>query len=207
MSIPADKVAAWKIQYGQIFSVQTGGQQYVFRAITQDEWDGVISHKEWSSADAEDYIIGLALLWPEEFNLDSVRPGVVTTVAEEITEVSGFNSVHAVIYALNEARENVQGYLGMAKAFIITAMPAYTWEELNYKTTHQLMELVAGAENILHLRALAMGAEVREPVRLVIKTPEEIEAEMQQRLDEGNATKADPTADKLRMAMAREGLT
>ena len=205
MPIPADKIAAWKIQYDQVFSVQADGTQFVFRAITPEEWEPVTKHKEWSSADAEDYVIGLALLWPEDFDLDSVRPGVITTVAEEITEVSGFNSVHAIIHALNQARQNID-YLVKARACIIAAMPSYTRDELKKKTIHQLMELVAESEEILALKAMAMGAEVREPVRLVIKSPEEIEAEMSERLDEGIATKADPIAEKLRRAAMMEGM-
>lgn len=204
MTIPADKVAAWKVQYGEVFSVQAGGAQYVFRALTIKEWDVVIKHKEWSSADAEDYIIELALLWPENFDLDSVRPGIVTTVAEEITEVSGFNSVYSLIHAMNQAREDLD-YMGMAEAFVIAAMPAYTPDDLGAKTMHQVMRLVAQSEQILKLQAMAMGAEVRTPVHLVIKTPEEIEAEMNEKLDEGNATKKDAIAQKLHQAMEGMG--
>jgi hypothetical protein len=205
MSIPADKVAAWKIQYKRVFSVQAGKGQYAFRALTIHEWEEIVKHAEWSSADAEDHIIDLALLWPEDFDLDSVPPGIVTTVAEEITEVSGFNNVHSVIHALNQAREDLD-YLGMAKAFIIAAMPAYTYDDLGEKTVPDLMELVAASEQILRLQALAMGAEVREPVRLVIRTPEEIEEEMNQKLDEGTAKKNDAIAQKLHQAMMQEGM-
>lgn len=204
--IPSDKVAEWKVQHGRVFSVVAGGEDYAFRAVSEAEYDVVLKHKHWTSADAEDHLVRLALLWPEDFDIDSVRPGIVTTIAEEITEVSGFDSVYAIKAALDDARHDASGYLHMAKAFILSAMPAYKFEDLYDKTVQELMELVAVSEQILNLQALAMGAEVREPVRLIIKTPEEIEEEMNERLDDGIAKKSDPIAQKLMQKAMMEGM-
>lgn len=205
MTIPKDRVAEWKAKYGRVFSVEYRKKDYVFRSLTFaeiDHLDNIAS--SWSSAQAEDHIVQIALLWPEDFDVDKLpasMTGLVTTLAEEINERSGQGTVYPIIQALNEAREERQSFRGIMETFVITTQPKYTVEDLAQMTIYELLDRVALAEEIIYLTQTTQGIPVEHRTRLIIKSPEEIEAENSERIsDGGNATRADPIAQRLMQA-------
>lgn len=195
-----DLATVLKRQYGAVYAIEHGGQDYYFRELTEAEY-----HDCWlgltSSADAEDAVVTAAVVYPEDFDIEEESPGLVSVLAQQIVEVSGFGDVLSVRQRLDIAREEVQIARSMIKVFILAAMPSYTMEDLEQLTMTQLSEKLAMAEEIIYLTQLMNGFEVSDHMRLVLQTEEEIAAQMEAQArtkrDGGNATLADPIAAKL----------
>lgn len=206
--IPKDLIAAWKSKHGRVFVVNNRNVDYVFRALTLEEGSEFERLSAASSTpDLEEWLVKTALLYPEDFDVAGLPPsltGFVTTLSEQIREKSGRGSVYPVLDALNQAREECQTFIGVMKSFIIATQPSYTLEDLNKMTVYDLVERTALAEEIIYVQQTTQGLDIKERTRLTIKTPEEIESEMFERLDDGIATKGDPVAQKL-MAMQQGG--
>lgn len=206
MSPTADEIFQWKKQYGQIFSVGFRGEEYIFRAVTISEYYDLSLHEnDFSSAEAEDAIVKAALLYPQDLDSDLAPAGLVSTLSEEIFNISGFNNAKQAKATIDEFRNTAEDVWTLMKAIIIAAMPAYSEEQLNVLSFEQLAKKVVLAEKILEVQqANRAGAEVK----LEIIDPEEeaAKAEAQHRRElamrkEGQALPHDPIASKLREAL------
>lgn len=198
------RIEEWKLKYDEVFQVQAGDTIFVFRALTFKEFDDMavaVEHK--SVADLEDLIVQRAVLWPENIDWDYKSPGLITSLAEEINSVSCFGSdVSRSKEVLNEWRMKVSGTRGEMMTFVLFALQQYKVEDLEDLTFYQLAKLVAYAEKAIYLRQISEGVEIREPIRLVLYSPEEIEMMNQQKIsDGGTATRGDPIAQRLMEAM------
>lgn len=206
MSPTSDEIFQWKKRHGQIFSVGFRDEEYVFRAVTISEYYDLSLHKnDFSSADTEDAIVKAALLYPQKLDSDSAPAGLVSTLAEEILNISGFNDAKYAKSLVEEYRQNADDVWVLMKAIIIAAMPAYAEEHLDSLSFEQLAKKVVLAEKILELqKASREGAEVK----LEIIDPEEemAKAEAQHRRElamrkDGQALPHDPIASKLRQVL------
>jgi hypothetical protein len=202
---PSELIAEWKREYDEILSVEMGGHFLVYRSISFDELDQITRSvtKDSSSIDIEDDLVKLAVLWPIGFDPNHYKPGLITTLSNKVKESSCLDGeVYHAIDVLNTWRERMDSLRGEAYSFIMFAMAQYKLEDLHNLTFYRLSELVAISEKVIALRQMAEGVETTVPIRLEIWTPEEIEAWSQQKISKhGNATVADPIAQKLLAAM------
>jgi len=151
-----------KKRYKRIYSVEIKNVEYVFRALTFKEFDEIanIYDSESDSAEAEDVIVSLCTVYPYNLNLDRIPAGIITTLAGEILQVSGFlpgdTFTKEVLY---KKREEAKEFRKMMYAFIIAAMPSYKKHELDEFTYEELAELLALAEKVIEVRQAEVGVE------------------------------------------------
>jgi hypothetical protein len=195
-----------KSTYGSVYSVTIKNIEVFFRELTFKEYDEIIYHKELegaSSADLEDLIIEKAIVYPENFELNKIPPGAVTSLAKEILDMSGFASVRQAKYVLEEKRAEVEEVKNLMKAFVLAAMDGYTLDDLENMTYSKLAEKVAIAEKIIDIKQAINGLESTN-IRIKLIDPEEEEekqrisaARHESSKPQGAAKYNDPIAQKL----------
>ena len=202
----SDFVFDLKKKYGNIYTVDVKGNNLIFRELTFTEYDLILylqGLEEYSYADIEDFIIEYAIVYPENFNLEKIPAGLVTNLAQNILELSGFFSVKIAKGILEDKRLQMTEVRNLMKAFVISTMPGYLPEDLDEMTFSQLAEKVALAEKIIELKQSTYEVQ-NNNLKLQLIDPEE-EYEKQQHIKqvydkakpEGAATANDPIAQKL----------
>jgi len=208
MSAPTQsQVDAWKEEYERVYSLSDRGVDYVFRELTCQEYDRIIAYQDANdSASTEEFIVDTGLLWPLGIDVDSIPAGIISGLAEEIFECSGFSSPKRVIEMLNKHRERVAEARGLMKAFILSSMPAYKEEELDALTYDALAAKVALAEKIIEVNQTSVGIENKLTLDLI--DPDEEEQRQKNEAVKhaaqkkpGQAGYNDPVAQKLQQAL------
>ncbi len=199
------EIVELKQRYDEVSELVAGGHCILYRSISFYEFDHIAKSltDQSSSVDVEDDLVKLAVVWPTNFDPDNYKPGLITVLADKIKETSCLDGeVYQAKEVLERWRDRVSGIRGEMYAFILFALTQYKAEDLDKMTFFKLSELVALSEKVIALRQLAEGVEVRVPIRLEIYTPEEMAVLGAQKVsDHGNATVADPIAQKLMEAM------
>jgi len=80
-----------KKKYGPVFSAEIKGQEVLFRELTFSEFDEIADLQDLedgSSVDSEDAIIATAVVYPEDFDIDRLPAGLVSSLARQILDVS-----------------------------------------------------------------------------------------------------------------------
>lgn len=196
MNIDPDLLSHWRDKYDNIFQVG----DCICRALTLDEHRQLIVQTDWSAVDAEDYIVSIAVLYPEKEALDKLPAGVFTSLADEILTISGFGEVKFAKQCMDESRAKAEQVISLMKAFIIAAIPSYKDDELDKYTFAQLADKVALAEKILEVQREGSTLTLIDPEEEALKEAQKVRREQAVRKP-GQATSADPIAQKLRQAL------
>lgn len=160
-------IAELKEKYGDVFHVEISKKDYIFRSLTFSEYDGLVERYGGESvAEAEDALVQMAVVWPEEINFDKMRAGVVTSLAEEILEASGFTDYEVAKTILNLQREKAVQFRNQMKTVVVAAMPAYKLEDLDNLTFSQLAYKVAVAEEIFKLNDKEIVLDLVDPAQV-----------------------------------------
>lgn len=199
-----DLIAEWKLQHGHVYISAFKGQDFYYRAITLGEFKSItVTDPDLKTAKTEDLIVRLALLYPKDFDFDNAPAGVLSGLAEQIFNMSGFGDPGYASQLMDEERKDVQQFSNIMKTIILTALPAYKEEELDLLSFHQLAHKTALAEEILKLKQSVDEGSV---VSLAIIDPEkEEEMKRQQKAKTtkpGSVSYDDPIASRLRRAGA-----
>lgn len=194
-----------KKQYGSIFQTTLKRDEVIFRELTFSEFDQIAEHEFLgeNKAEIEDLVIKSAVIYPENIVLDSYPAGMVSSLADEILEESGFASPSRAKRVLDEKRENMSEVRNLMKAFVLSVMPSYSPEDLDNFTYSKLAEKVALAEKIIEIKQNTLGIEPTN-VSLQLIDPEEEQKKIQDKAErynksrkDGEATYQDPIAQKL----------
>lgn len=204
--IYADLLYKIKKQYGSVFETSIKGQSILFRELTFAEFDQIAQHQissEYSSADVEEMIINYGVVYPENFDLNKYPPGIISSLAEEILEESGFSSARKAKKTMETKRQKSQEVRNLMKAFVLATITAYTPEDLDNMTFSRLAEMVALSEKIIEIKQNINGIDPTN-INLQLIDPEE---EVQKQKDfanrfnssrkDGEAVYEDPIARKL----------
>jgi hypothetical protein len=195
-----------KIKYGPLYSVSVKGIDLLFRELTFAEFDRISEYQNsdgYSSADAEDFILEKTVVYPENFNVDKIPAGAVSTIAEEVLDASGFASARVAKMIMDQKRSEAGEVRSLMKAFVLATIKTYSPEDLDNFTFSQLAERVALAEKIIEIQQSTYGIEPTQ-IKLDIIDPEEemmkqqvIAAQHDAKRKEGEARYNDPIAQKL----------
>lgn len=200
-------IQRWKEEYGRVFSAHLAGIDYIFHALTFSEYE-VVERKMDAEGmpEAEEYILSCCLLYPLDVDFDKQPAGVVSTLAEEMLDISGFNNPKVAKSILDEKRERVEEVWGLMKSFVLATMPAYREEELDTLTFADMAYKVALAESIIKVNQAVFGIE--NSVTLDLVDPQEQAPRTQEEAFKHNAQKKpgqagyeDPIAHKLHQAL------
>jgi hypothetical protein len=195
-----------KLKYGPLYSVSVKGIDLLFRELTFAEFDKIDKLQDsgdFSSADAEDYILECTIVYPENFNLNKIPAGAVSSLSQEILDASGFASARTAKRILEQKRFKAGEVRTLMKAFVLATINTYSPEDLDNMTFSQLSERVALAEKIIEVQQSIYGIEPTN-VKLDLIDPEEealkeqvIAAQHDAKRKDGEARYNDPIAQKL----------
>lgn len=195
-----------KNKYGNIYSVKIKDTILVFRELTFKEHSKILSYRDsndFSSADLEDLILEYTIVYPEKYDTLKIPPGNVTSLANEILDISGFSSAKIAKQTLDNKRLHANEVKNLMKAFVLATISTYSPEELDECTFSQLAERVALAEKIVEIKQGINGIEPTN-LKLQLIDPEEEEQKEKEKAARynsskpvGTATYDDPIARKL----------
>lgn len=195
-----------KKKYGSVFAVNLKGQEVLFRELTFNEFDRITEYKNSegaSSTDAEDLIISSAVVYPENFNFQKLPPGLISSLAQQIIDFSGFYSAKLAKQVLENKREQAGQVRSLMKAFVLATIHAYSPEDLDDMTFSQLAEKVAVSEKIIEI---IQGMNGVQPTNLTLQLIDPEEEEEKKKISAarhnlskkaGEAVYEDPIAQKL----------
>jgi hypothetical protein len=149
----------WKLRYRNVYCATLGEQECYFRALSLQEIEDIdLITSTQSSADAEDLYVKTAVLYPVDLDLDKIKPGYVTSLAEEIKGYSGISDISDIVMSLQQSREFLNfDIFNSMKAFVLSAMPQYTEEDLSQLTIQEMIHKVVMAERILSIQQSVNG--------------------------------------------------
>jgi hypothetical protein len=195
-----------KNEYGSIFETSIKKQVILFRELTFSEFDLIAEFQKngnSTAADIEDLIIKFAVIHPENFNADDYPAGLVSSLAEEVLEESGFSSAKRAKQIVEQKRQEAGEVRALMKAFVLSTMSSFKPSDLDNMTFSKLAEYVALSEKVIEIQQNIAGMESSN-VSLQLIDPEE---EIQKQKDfanrfnssrkEGEAKFEDPIARKL----------
>jgi hypothetical protein len=194
-----------KLLYGSVFETSLKKDIVIFRELTFAEFDQITEHQNAgeSSVEIEELIIKLGVIYPKDINLDRYPAGMVSSLAEEILQESGFASPGKAKRILDEKRLEASEVRSLMKAFVLATITSYTPEDLDNLTYTKLAQKVALSEKIMEIKQAILGIESTN-VTLQLVDPEEIMEKEQdkakrynQSRKEGEAKYDDPVAQKL----------
>ena len=204
--IDPELVFALKSKYGNIYSVEVKGQSLVFIELTFKEYNKILYLQcldGFSSADMEDLILSYAIIHPENFDLMSIPPGAVSSLSQEILDISGFFTVSLAKSVLEEKRYEATEVKNLMKAFVLATISTYTPDDLENMTFSELAENVALSEKIIEIKQNMNGMEPTNLTLQLIDPQEEVEKEKVKAArhnlskKEGEAAYQDPIANQL----------
>jgi len=201
-----DQIRAWKRTYGNVYSLHVRGIDYVFRALTFAELDELRASGS-DAVDLEDEVVAIAVLDPPEGPPVNAVAGIVTVLAKEILETSGFGSIARRKELLETHRAAAATDLRtMMKAFVLSGMPIYREEELDAMTFEGLAKKVVLAEQVLKVQQASVGIENNLQVEIIDPADEEMAMEeLKQKhamsKPPGSAGFDDPIAARLHAAL------
>lgn len=204
--IDSDTLFSLKQKYGNIYSVDIKGQPCVFRELTFSEYNKILYLKDledYSSADVEDVILEYSVVYPDNFDINRIPPGYVSSLAGNVLDISGITSVKLAKTILEEKREEANEVKSLMKAFVLATITSYTPEQLEAMTFSELAEKVALSEKIIEVKQAIQNIPSNN-VSLQLIDPEEEEEKERQRAARHNLSKKpgeaayeDPIAQKL----------
>lgn len=204
--IDNDIIFNLKKEYGNIYSVEVKGKTLVFRELTFQEYEQILSYQDlegYSFADIEDYILAYSIVYPEEFDIYKIPPGNITSLAQSILEISGITSARLAKQILEEKRIQANEVKNLMKAFVLATISSYSPEQLDQMTFSQLAEKVALAEKIIEIKQGMNGIQPNNLILQLIDPEEEEEKEKIRAArhnlskKDGEASYEDPIAQKL----------
>jgi hypothetical protein len=203
--VSPQQIADWKNTYGAIYSAIIRGQKYIFRAVTLKEFRNSYTDIRLSAPEREEALIYTAILSPDDPDFDNQPAGIVSQLAEEILEISGFQNPREASQRLEEVRAANDNVYTLMKAMILATMPTYKEEELDDLTFDQLLGKAVLAEKVMEVHQTVMTG---QQVQLVLIDPEaeaeEVETERYKHAaqkKQGTAGYDDPIARRLHQAL------
>lgn len=195
-----------KKKYGSVFAVNLKGQEVLFRELTFNEFDRITEYKNSessSSTESEDLIISSAVVYPKDYNFEKLPPGLISSLAQQIIDFSGFYSARLAKQVLETKRQQAGQVRSLMKAFVLATISAYSPEDLDAMTFSQLAERVALSEKIIEIQQGVHGVQASNLTLQLIDPEEEEEkkkisaARHNLSKKAGEAVYEDPIAQKL----------
>lgn len=181
--------------FGEIYLMEGPKSVYVFRPLTFDEIDTLLAHKELSTMDAEDLVVRFGVIWPEDFDPEFEKPGIVSNLAEGILNNSHIHDAAKAQEVLDEKRFDATQARHAMKAIVLACYDSLrlTDADLDQMTFTQLCSKVALAELIMDVKKSINTPGYELSFDILPDTPEQVQA----------PEDYDPVAEKLRQAMGK----
>lgn len=195
-----------KNKYGNIYSVDIKNYTLIFRELKFSEYNQILHYQELddsSSVDIEDLVLKFSIVYPENFDIYRIPPGNVSSLAQNILDISGITSAKLAKQILEAKRDQANEVKNLMKAFVLATIHSYSPEDLEQMTFSELAERVALAEKIIEIQQGINGVEPNNLKLQLIDPEEELEKQKTRAArhnlskKDGEAAYEDPIAQKL----------
>lgn len=162
-----EQLPGWKTQFGELVYIPYAEPSaFIFRSINLEEWGQIKLALEIDDADLTDTtaaeIMQACLLWPKDFDLETLGIGDFKRLYIKLTEASPFGNLTNFVAALDRYREKNQDLVNLIFAFIAAAFPGMRRAEIAKFTAHEVFQHLVIAETILQRKFEIQGAEPKK---------------------------------------------
>lgn len=93
--VTQEQIDAWKVKFGDIYSVLLGDERYVYRTLKRFEYKTLMGNADSTKAFNEEKIVSMCVLYPQidPTTMPTLKAGTVTTLVEMIMSSSNFGVV------------------------------------------------------------------------------------------------------------------
>jgi len=140
--------------FGPLSQLKVDGVSYIFRTLTRRDLALVkIFEEDAITPEKEEAIFKIAVIYPQDIDLDSLPAGVVSSITESVLDKSGVLSIDSLENSLLKARQRRTVFTQIYE-MICAAFPSIVPSELDGLTIDKLMDLLVMAEGILMIKDL-----------------------------------------------------
>ncbi len=144
-------IAELRTKWSNLFILETKDGFFIFRPTTKGEFTRFSELFQSVGDEVEDIIFKELVLYPglTDEEVDNLRAGTVTSVADAIVVVSGFSDEEVFLTLLEENRAAMDLIDNQILAAMMKAFPYLTIEDINNLDIQQYTYRLALAEQIL----------------------------------------------------------
>lgn len=140
----------YKELYGNVFLMEVGGKEFVFRPLTRKEYRQLTERRYENTYESEEAICATATLHPENYDFaESGMAGIVGPLCERIIQVSGRATPEQSAEMLDYYRYTMNEFDAQAETVIALVFPGTTPEEMQDWTQEKLVSRLARAEWVM----------------------------------------------------------
>jgi hypothetical protein len=148
------KILIWKKQYGSVYYIKIGSNEYIYRLMSRGDHIALLSAQQNIEFNIEDVVLQECLLYPKfsKRTFDKRLAGEVEYVAQCIAESSGFSETERVEVDLDQQRQSLGNLENQMTVLICKAFPHLKLSDINNFTYDELIRYVSISEAILDVK-------------------------------------------------------
>lgn len=153
--IDEEELMLIKQQYGGMLEFDDeDGNQYFYRCLTKGEFFElrnlcINDEGEFDELEFENYVVGTCVILPTSFSVDTTKAGVVSSMAREILDHSGFSSnTDKFTEMLNAAKFDMAEPLNQVACYITEAFPSISLDDIENMPISKILWLFSRADFI-----------------------------------------------------------
>lgn len=136
-----------KKEYGNVYSVNIGEDVFIWRLLTQKEYELINKSCSGDKYIKEEMICQHAILYPKDIIFATCKAGVATQLSKHILYESGFANNKKAYEFLDACRhDNYSNFITQAHIVVAAAFPQYKFEEIESWDIEHLIDMVSKAE-------------------------------------------------------------
>lgn len=143
-------VKKWKQQYGAIYQTTVCDIDFIWRELTNHEYKYAMEQFENEHA-REDYVCGLCVLSPGDFDWTTCEAGIACMLTLEILKSSGFAGTSSQEF-LSIYRNELRDIQNMLPVYICAAFPRFEPEEIEHWSARKIIWYLTRAEQVMAAR-------------------------------------------------------
>lgn len=136
-----------KNKYGNVYSITIGDDVFIWRLLTQKEYEIINKSCSGDKYIKEEMICQYVTVYPKDIMYSTCKAGVATQLSKHILQESGFSDNGKAYEFLDACREdNDRNFITQAHIVVASAFPQYKFEEIESWDIEQLIDMVSKAE-------------------------------------------------------------
>lgn len=136
-----------KNKYGNVYSITIGEDVFVWRLLTQKEYEIINKSCSGDKYIKEEMICQYVTVYPKDILYSTYKAGIATQLSKHILQESGFSDNGKAYHFLDACREdNDRNFITQAHIVVASAFPQYKFEEIESWDIEQLIDMVSKAE-------------------------------------------------------------
>jgi hypothetical protein len=148
-------ILLWKKEYGNVYSINICGIQYIYRSLSKGEFAALLAVSERNvSMDLDDVIFSECLLYPDYSSgmFDNDKAGGPHALYQAITNTIGFSVTDKFIDDVEKSRTSLGNLENQIVILVCKAFPHLTLSDIDNLTYDELLRYLTISEAILDVK-------------------------------------------------------